>query len=131
MKKKQLKVQPAKRIYQPKYPSHADKNPLLYPETRPYPFTQRFINWASTGGIASMMLFSGQTLNAQVNQDTLYNPFPLENAGVPYAASSFGTGMPSRLRSEEALQTIRKAFEESGIKLEENVWYEDKNIGVF
>ncbi len=131
MKKKPLKVQPAKRIYQAKYPSYTDKNPLLYPETRPYPFTQRFINWASTGGIASLMLFSGQSVSAQVNQDTLYNPFPLENARVPYAPSSFGTGMPERLRSEEALHTIRKAFKESGIELKENVWYEDEEISVY
>ena len=131
MKKKPLKVQPAKRIYQPKYPSYADKNPLLYPETRPYPFTQRFINWASTGGIASMMLFSGQSVFAQANQDTLYNPFPLEHAGVPYAPSSFGTGMPERLRSEEALKVIHQAFKESGIELKENVWYEDGEISVY
>jgi len=131
MQKKPLKVQPARRTYQPKYPSYEDKNPLLYPETRPYPFSQKFIKWASTGGLASIMLFSGSELMGQSQADSLYNPFPLKNAQVPYMPVSFGTGMPERIRSEEALQVIRKAFVESGVKLEENVWMDDNGISMY
>ena len=131
MQKKPLKVQPAKRIYTPSYPSYADKNPLLYPETRPYPFRHKFIKWMSTGGLASMMLLSANELSAQSKVDSLYNPFLLENARVPYQPVSFGTGMPERLQSEEARQAIRRAFADSGIELEEEVWLEDANVGVF
>ena len=131
MQKKVLKVQPAKRIYQPKYPSFEDKNPLLYPETRPYPFNRKFINWVSTGGLASIMLFGGNDVMGQSATDSLYYPFPLENAHVPYRPVSFGTGMPQRLKTEEAIQAIRKAFSESGIELEEHVWFKDKKIGIY
>ncbi len=131
MQKKPLKVKPARSIYTPKYPSYADKNPLLYPETRPYPFRHKFIKWMSTGGLASMMLLSANELSAQAKVDTLFNPFPLENARVPYQPVSFGTGMPERLKSEEARQAIRKAFADSGIELEEEVWLEDGKVGVF
>lgn len=131
MQKKPLKVQAALKIYQAKYPSYEDKNPLLYPETRPYPFSHKFIKWASTGGLVSIMLFGGNQAQGQAQQDSLYNPFPLENAGVPYMPVMFGTGMPERLRSEEAIQTIRKAFADSGIELEENVWLKDEDVGVY
>lgn len=131
MQKKSLKVQAARKIYQAKYPSYEDKNPLLYPETRPYPFSHKFIKWASTGGLLSIMLFGGNQAQGQAQQDSLYNPFPLENAGVPYMPTMFGTGMPERLNSEEAIQTIRKAFADSGIELEENVWLKDEDVGVY
>lgn len=131
MQKKPLKVQPARRIYKPKYPSFEDKNPLVHPETRPYPFSHKFIKWASTGGLASFLLLSGNELSGQAPADTLHNPFPLENAQVPYRPVSFGTGLPERLKSEEAVQAIRKAFAESGIQLEEHVWLEGENIGVY
>jgi len=128
MKNKSLKVQPARKIYQPKYPSYLDKNPLLHPETRPYPFTHKFINWVSTGGLAGAMLFCGSDLSAQTKTDSLYNPFRLENAGVPYMPVSFGTGLPQRLKSEEAMKVIRKAFADSGIELLKNVWHEKAGV---
>ena len=117
MKKSPLKVQPARKIYHPKYPSFQDKNPLLFPETRPYPFSMKFMNWVSTGGLASIMLLGNSNVIGQTTPDSLYNPFPLENAHVPYRPVSFGTGMPQRLKSEEAVQVILKAFAESGITL--------------
>lgn len=122
MQKKPLKVEPALKIYQPKYPSFADKNPLLYPETRPYPFSLKFIKWASTGGLASIMLLSGGNVLGQAQKDSLYNPFPLENARVPYQPVSFGTGMPERLKSEEVRKAVMNAFVESGIELDEDVY---------
>ena len=131
MQKKPLKVEPARRVYKPKYPSYADKNPLLYPETRPYPFSHKFIKWASTGGLASIMLFSGSELLGQTQTDSLYNPFPLENARVPYQPVSFGTGMPERIRSEDAIKAIRKAFSESGVQLDENVWMDDGSVSLY
>ncbi len=131
MQKKTLKVAPARKIYQPKYPSFEDKNPLLYPETRPYPFSLKFIKWASTGGLASIMLFSGNEVLGQTQRDSIYNPFPLENAGVPYQPVSFGTGQPRRLKAAVARQAIQKAFAESGIKLDEKVWLKNEDTGVF
>ena len=124
MKKQKLEVKAALKLYNPVYPSYEDKNPLLYPETRPYPFTHRFMDWAAKGGLAGILMISGNTLAAQSKQDLLYNPFPLENAGVPYTPVMFGTGMPDRLSSDEAKKVIVKAFRESGIILEENTYLE-------
>ncbi len=126
MKKEKLEVRPARKIYNPKYPSYEDKNPLLNPDSRPYPFNQKIINWISMGGLAGAMMFAGNDALAQTRSDSLYNPFPLTNAAVPYRPVSFGTGMPSRLRSEEAIEVIMKAFLDSGMSLEKNVWLKDK-----
>lgn len=131
MPKKKLYVQPVRRIYQASYPSFQDKNPLLYPETRPYPFSRKFIAWASTGGLASLMLFSGSSLMAQETADSLYNPFTIERAHVPYRPVSFGTGQPERLKHQETLEAIRKAFTDSGIELKENVALDDNNISIY
>jgi len=125
MKNKPLKVQPARKVYQPKYPSYLDKNPLLHPETRPYPFTHKFINWVSTGGLAGAMLFCGSDLSAQTKTDSLYNPFRMKNARVPYVPASFGTGMAERLTSEEAVMAIQRAFSESGIDLQKDTFLKE------
>jgi len=132
MENKPLQVKPARKIYQPKYPSYADKNPLLYPETRPYPFQSRFINCMTKGGLATILLLGGNELSAQTPRDTLYNPFPIENAlaQVPYRSVSFGTGLPERLSSEEAIRAIRKAFDDSGIGLKDKVRLKEKNLDV-
>jgi len=130
MKNKTLQVSPAKKIYQPKYPSYFDKSPLLYPETRPYPFNLKFLNWILKGSLAGGLLLTGVQGHAQNDAETLSNPFPLSRANVPYFASSFGTGMPERLRSEKALQAIRNAFEKMDIKLDENTWIE-QGVGAY
>lgn len=122
-------VKPPRRIYQPKYPSFADPNPLLHPETIPYPFTARFSHWASVGGLAGMLLLGGGEVSAQETTDSLYNPFPLEKSGVPYRPVMYGTGLPQRMSTADAITTIRKAFASSGIKLDENVWLEEEDIG--
>jgi len=126
MPKKILKVKAVDSIYNPSYPSYEDKNPLLYPETRPYPFSHRFINWAAKGGLASILLIGGHSASAQSDTDSLYNTFPLENAGVPFVPAMFGTGNPERLRSEDAKKIILQAFRESGIELEKNVRLSDR-----
>ena len=130
MQKKPLKVEPARKIYLPKYPSFKDKNPLLHPETRPYPFSLKFINWASTGGLAGIMLLGGGNVLGQVQKDSLYNPFPLENARVPYQPVSFGTGMPERLKSAEVRKAIMNAFAESGIELDDEIWLDNGDLEV-
>jgi len=121
MSKKKLEVKSVSSFYNPSYPSYADKNPLLFPETRPYPFTHRFIDWAAKGGLAGILMVSGNALTAQTQSDSLYNTFPLEKAGVPYTPVMFGTGMPDRISNEDAKKIIIKAFTDSGITLEENV----------
>ena len=132
MQNKPLKVKPARRVYQPRYPSYADKNPLLHPETRPYPFQLKFVKWLSAGGLASIMLLNGSELMAQSAVDTLYNPFPFEQekAKVPFMSGGFGTGMPERLTAEEARTAIKKAFTDSGIALEEQFRLKEKDIDV-
>ncbi len=77
------------------------------------------------------VLLSGGSLWAQAETDTLYNPFPLANAAVPYRPVSFGTGLPERLKSDEAVAAIRRAFKASGIDLAENVWVENDEVGVY
>ena len=130
MKKSSLKVSPAKRIYKAKYPSYADKNPLDYPETRPYPFNQKFLKWVLRGSMVGATLLGGVSANAQNAADSLSNPFPLKNANVPYTPVSFGTGQPERVSSENAISAIRKAFLDMGIELQEDAWLGDR-VGVY
>ncbi len=129
MAKSPLRVKPVKNIYRANYPSYLDKNPIYFPETKPYPFSHKLIKWVSTSGLASALIFGSSDLSAQAHQDSLYNPFTLERSQVPYTPVSFGTGAPTRLRSNEAIEAIRRAFKDSGIELERNVWL-DKDVGV-
>jgi len=131
MKNNSLKVSPARRVYKPKYPSHNEKNPLFYPETRPYPFKLKFLKWVSTGGLAGAMILGGDQLNGQASNKNLYNPFTLEKSGLPYVPVMFGTGLPDRIRSHEAIGIIKKAFAESGLRLEENMWYEEGDLDLY
>lgn len=130
MKKQPLKVSPPRKIYRPQYPAFDEPNPLLHPDARPYPFTLRFANWAAAGGLSVLAALGSGDLQAQIVPDSLFNPFPLENARVPYMPVMFGTGMPERLGHEETLQAIRKAFAEAGLQPEENVWLGD-SVGVY
>ena len=87
MKKKPLQVQPARKVYKPKYPSFEDKNPLLHPETRPYPFNYKFMQWATAGGLASIMLFSGNDLLAQTQKGHIVQSVSIRKCQGPVPAS--------------------------------------------
>lgn len=124
-------VRPPRRTYQPKYPSFADPNPLLHPETMPYPFTRRFAEWVAAGGLIGALALGSSGLAAQTTTDSLYNPFLLETAGVPYRPVMYGTGLPQRLSTQEVVTAVRRAFASSGIELKDNVWLKDEDLGAY
>ena len=123
-------VRPPRRPYRPRYPGYADPNPLEHPETRPYPFTNRFVDAVKKGGLAGALLLGGGAVKAQ-SADTLYNPFPLESAGVPYRPVMFGTGLPERLSTDTALAVIQRVFAAENINLDERVEYTADGVSVF
>jgi len=158
-KKNTLNVKPLRRYNTPVYPSYLDKNPIEHPDTLPYPFTYKALQALAAAGIlvgascAPTEKVSGNTPNipsdvaeqsSSVNlpiiensdepdaqqQDSPVNPFTFEYLGVPFMPASFGTGLPSRLRSEEARTTINKVFEEEGIQLTKDYFYKKDSIAV-
>ncbi len=157
-KKNTLKVKPLRRYNTPVYPSYLDKNPIEHPDTLPYPFTYKALQVLAGAGILvgasctptkqvsdnspviqsdvaiedSSPNLSHETLSESVaqKQDSLFNPFPFERLGVPYMPAFFGTGMPSRLRGEEARATINQVFAEEGINFQENYHYKNDSISV-
>jgi len=138
-KRTSLKVQPLRRYKKPIYPSHRDKNPIDHPETLPYPFSHKAINALLAAGIlvgvpflsSDAMPSSNQFQNLpSIEQDSLVNPFPFESLGVPFIPPSYGTGLPSRLSSEEARKVIDRVFLEEGLELQENYAYDKDGVKV-
>lgn len=138
-KKNTLKVKPLRRYNTPVYPSYLDKNPIEHPDTLPYPFTYKALQVLAGAGIlvgASCAPTKQVADNAPVIQpelavqDSLVNPFTFENLRVPYRPASFGTGMASRLKGDEARAVINKVFQEEGIDLEKNYFYKKDSISV-
>ncbi len=116
MPKQKLKVQPLKRAYQPKYPSHSDPNPLLFPETRPYPFSQKMIDALGQAGFAGALLLSPLAASGQSdNGATKTNPFTIERTNLPYVPIYYGTGQPSRLSREDVIDFIHEVFVSEGL----------------
>ena len=116
MPKQRLQVRPLRRAYQPKYPSFSDPNPLDYPETRPYPFSQKMIDALSKAGFAGALLLSPMAVDAQTTDTTTGNPFPLAATNLPYTPISYGTGQPSRLVQEDVVDLIYEVFIQEGLQ---------------
>lgn len=140
-KRKALSVQPLRKYSKPIYPSYLDKNPLEYPETIPYPFSQKALKALVAAGILvgipQLTSCDLPKASAAVSfelpftaKDTLGNPFPFESMGVPYIPASFGTGLPSRIKSEDAREVINKVFKEEGLKLEQQYMYNKDGVKV-
>lgn len=124
-KKSTLTVHPLRRYPLPRYPSHADPNPLDHPASLPYPFSQRLLDWALATGLVAGASASAaaQTPAAPAGSEPLRNPFPLENLGLPYTPISFGTGLPDRLEEKDVRATIEKGFAAEGISLQkQHLW---------
>jgi len=153
-KKNTLKVKPLRKYNTPVYPSYLDKNPIDHPDTLPYPFSYKALQALTAAGIlvgvscnttktSNDSTTSVQptrteqgpvtnlpTTNSDAPQDSLSNPFSFESMGVPFMPAMFGTGMPSRLTSEEARETINRVFREEGIKLKSNYKYKQTDLNV-
>jgi len=85
----------------------------------------KFINWTLIGGLAVAIFFCGSDLAGQAKSDSLYNPFHMKNERVPLAAMRFGFNETKRLKSEEAINAIQRAFSDAGIELEKDTFLKD------
>jgi len=154
-KKNALTVKPLRRYNTPVYPSYLDKNPIEHPDTLPYPFTYKALQALAAAGIlvgasctptknitdnspdiqpelvaqdSSVFKTSGESTVQE--QNSLFNPFTFKRLSVPFMTAMFGTGMPERLKSNEARTVINRVFEEEGINLEKNYYYKKDSIKV-
>lgn len=123
---KQLKIQPLKKGYLPNYPSWEDPNPLLFPNTRPYPFRDRMLKYLAAAGFISSGLLATLIPNVSWAQKAeLYNPFTFKDLGIPFRTSMFGTGLPSRMTALEIRSIIETAFKKEQIDLRSGVIYKE------
>ncbi len=129
---KEIKVRPVRKYKVPKYPCSKEGNPIDSPELMAYPFKYRLVNALVGAGIFSSLGFylvsctsaEGKPLsNTPITHIDVENPFTLKDAGLPYMAPSFGTGLPARLESEKARKTIQRIFEEEGLQPQIKVKY--------
>ena len=128
--KNKLSVRPLHRYAKPNYPSWQDPNPLGQPYAKPYPFTQKALNWLAASGFCGLLLLQpdseGQAASNyektdMVKADTLENPFPFKMTGLPYHAVMFGTGQPMRLSAVDAKTVIDSVFRAEGFHLEKTI----------
>ncbi len=113
-----IKVKPKYKSYAPKYPSYLDKNPLEYPETMPYPFTDKMIDFLAKAGFVGALALSPMIGHTQTKDTVeLYNPFPESAMNLPFRFAMFGTGSPERLTSQDAINVINHAFELEGLSV--------------
>jgi len=80
------------------------------------------------------VVFSGCAPNEDTNtfesQQFIENPFVFEQLNLPFVTSTHGLGRYSRLKSEEARETINKIFREAGIALEADYPYKKNGINI-
>lgn len=129
MKKSALSVRKVRRYKIARYPGHDAPNPLAHPYARPYPFSQKVIQWALATGLVGG---TAQIASAQqpAEDKTPGNPFTLESLGLPYMPIMFGTGLPDRM-SEKAVRTAaQRAFEAEGIKLDTNYVWQNQGLNL-
>lgn len=127
-------VRPVRRYRVARYPSHRDPDPTLEPAALPYP-------WKTTAlaGLLGMVMpavaeEAGPAAPQKLAADTMArleqavaaamsakvegraNPFAqaLGLSGLPARASMFGTGEPSYLEDQIALEVIRRVFKLEG-----------------
>ena len=125
-KKSKLKVTPVKRYNRAKYPRFDDPNPVDHPDTLPYPFSEKVIKILCGMGFTGALILSSpdeaEVFTPEVislkKRDTTANPFTEKMTGLPYMPASFGTGLPSRLRREDAIGVINRVFREEGVSLD-------------
>ncbi len=138
-KNSKLKVTPVKRYKVAKYPSFEDPNPLEHPDTLPYPFSEKAFKLLCGLGFTGALLLgcteeTGKAYSefiSFVKRDTTTgNPFTEEMTGLPYRPSGFGTGLPSRVNRENAIEIINRVFREEGIALESMVDVEKDGVVV-
>ena len=135
MKVNQLKVTPLMNGYRPKYPSYFDKNPLDYPNSRPYPFSLKFIDAMSVAGFVGAVMFSTgcYSQNDSIKQQILrplQNSFPVSCANIPYSPAMYGTGLPRRLNREDAIEVINNVFKSEGLNISKDTLISRKNINI-
>lgn len=134
-KKSKLSVHPLRKVYQPKYPSYFDDNPLKYPNAYPYPFSKKMLQALSTTGFTGVLLLSALSgcdtpKNVSSSTNSSSNPFPVAAANLPYRPIMFGTGLPTRLETEDAIDFINQAFQKEGLEMKYDTVIEVNGIRV-
>jgi hypothetical protein len=124
MKKSLLTVQPLRRYSKPRYPSYAQANPLDNPETLPYPFSQRMMDWALALGLITGISACGEETTLPTAPAS--NTFTFDKTGLPFTPVSFGTGMPSSLNTKEINAIVHKVFQEEQVSLDSNYVWKDQ-----
>ena len=111
-----LQVKPTVRYKKPRYPSHTEPNPLNHPQTLPYPFSQRLLDWALAAGllgIGACQFDRGPVVIA--------NTFTFDKTGLPYHSPVFGTGQPDHLQAKEMREVALRICREEGLTVREDV----------
>lgn len=105
---------------------------LIKSDNNSYSLLKNLADWLVVLGLLGMV-FSTGCISAQSQSDSLYNPFLIENSNFPYQPITcmIPRSALDRLRSDEAIEVIEKAFADSGIELEEKVWLGKENAGVY
>ncbi len=126
--KKSLEIKPLRRYSTPKYPAYTDPNPLDHPESVPFPFSQRLLQWAMATGLVGMTACQN---HAQESPVVIANTFTFGKTGLPYMPAIFGTGLPDRLTSKEIREVVLRSCREEGLNIEENIiWQVSANNSI-
>jgi hypothetical protein len=124
MKKSPLTVQPLRRYSKPRYPSYTQANPLDNPETLPYPFSQRMMDWALAVGLITGISACEEKPPLPTTPDA--NTFTFDKTGLPFTPVSFGTGMPSSLNTKEINAIVHRVFQEEQVSLDSTYVWKDQ-----
>jgi hypothetical protein len=119
-------ARPLKRYSTPKYPSHQDPNPTVYPVPVPYPFRSGAISALAGIGLATATVSMAAEPETQPKASD--NPLRLELSGLPYHTSSYGTGQPSYIQDKVARNAIEAIFAKEGIDLKKSYKYSKDGI---
>jgi hypothetical protein len=116
-----LQVKPATRYQKPRYPSHAEPNPLDHPQALPYPFSQRLLDWALAAGLLGI-----GACQFDRGPVVISNTFTFDKTGLPYHSPTFGTGQPDHLEAKEMREVALRICREEGLTVREDILWEKK-----
>lgn len=113
------RVRPVRKYRRAKYPSHADPDPTTWPAPVEFPFHRELVRAVAGVGLAAAMF------GTAMSQDAKQNPFPVAKSGLPHRTSPYGTGAPTYMNDQTAVQLIHKVFKEEGFDLRDVAYDKD------
>lgn len=126
----ELRVRTVKRYRVPRYPSHNDPDPTMFPQRVPYPAAQKFLAAIASMGLAASLsscAHDGSTASS-ADRPPSENPFRVERSGLPHQVSYFGNGAPQYIDDELARRAIEQVFLDAGYDLSANEPFTDEGI---